>query len=788
MRTNSLTIAASMCFVPVFGGCAASPSLKVMEPTDTPSESHSGAEESTTPPVDSPPDSDPPVVSAPRVFITEIMYHPVDEHSYDDVLEFVEIWNAGDEDVLLSGWQFDDGVSFAFGDEVLSAGAVWVVTGERDALLVAYPGLDPALVKGDWTGTLANGGERVRLVDADGETIDEVRYSDAAPWPMGADALGVGEEWLTTDVLPLSDHRGKGRSLQRVTIAEAADEAGAWIASDLDAMDPGVATHAMGAAGFAVATEWIWNGGTGGPLAPGGDIVLEVRVAGTLAGDPRIEWFVDDVSRGDEEVFTAVLMDDGTSPDALAGDNIWTAVLPAQSEGAILRARMWGDAGAGDAVVAPRAGDPMAFYGRYVGTPISGDTRAVQLFIDPVNWTAMWDGVAPGRVSGCSVTPGWEDRWPAVFVYGGEVADVWVRYQGSRWNRTNGANIYGWPVSGPDRPAPVKALSWSVKFPRYAPLDGQTHVSYNKLSQSCPGLNTMVGFALFEEVGLPVPLRQYTRMFINGAYYNYALEVERPGDDMLERWIAARAEAEPETFTETEMPHLFKSGGCNCDEGPFGWGDERPLTEYCGWSAQERYAATYERHTHDWDDYTELQTMIEGLDAARNADDATLRAFLDANFDVPSVLSYMAVMNWAVPFDDMFQNHFLVQRRSDGKWFMAPWDLDLNFGGWQGAWSSVYLGEEGNPHNRAGWWNRIKDSFFQVYRPEFDARLAELNATTLSASSVIARIDDTVALWSMAEISAAPAGPQCDYTAQAEAMRAFARERESVVLSVVGSP
>ena len=72
-------------------------------------------------------------------------------------------------------------------------------------------------------------------------------------------------------------------------------------------------------------------------------------------------------------------------------------------------------------------------------------------------------------------------------------------------------------------------------------------------------------------------------------------------------------------FSETEVPHLFKSSGCYCDEGPYGWGDERPLVESCGWSAAERYAATYKRKTWDWAGHEDLQALLEGLDAARAA-------------------------------------------------------------------------------------------------------------------------------------------------------------------------
>ena len=361
--------------------------------------------------------------------------------------------------------------------------------------------------------------------------------------------------------------------------------------------------------------------------------------------EPRVEWFVDDLSRDDEPRSSVALEE--RSPGS------WSATLPAQPEGTVLRARVLADLGRGEEPASPREGDPQSWHGRYVGTEPTGATRAFHLFIDPVRWTELWDLVRPGRVVGCEENPGWQARVPAVFVHEGRAVDVRVRYQGSRWNRTNGPDLRTWSAPGPERPSPPKSLSWSVKLPRYDKLDGHTRFSFNKLTQGCPGLTAQVGFQLFAAAGLPAPETRFARLFLNGAYYSYTLQIESPGEDMLERWLEARADVDPSLEEEPGVPHLFKSSGCNCDEGPFGWGDERPLGDHCGLSALDRYASTYERKTWSWDDHTALRDLIEGLDAARSGSDEGLRSFLEANFDVELVLAYMAVMNWAVPFDDV---------------------------------------------------------------------------------------------------------------------------------------
>jgi hypothetical protein len=95
------------------------------------------------------------------------------------------------------------------------------------------------------------------------------------------------------------------------------------------------------------------------------------------------------------------------------------------------------------------------------------------------------------------------------------------------------------------------------------------------------------------------------------------------------------------------------------------------------------------------------------------------------------------------------------------------------------------MGEECNGDNRSGWWNRIKDAFLKAYRSEFDATLLELNETILHPDRVIPLVDANEASWSLSEAAATPAGPYCDFTGQAEAFRAFSRDRNAVVSSML---
>ncbi|MAT72712.1 MAG: hypothetical protein CMJ58_24800 [Planctomycetaceae bacterium] len=137
--------------------------------------------------------------SAPTLAITEINYHPAEYAGIADSedLEFIELLNAGSQQVDLSGIQitqftgtpyvFESGLSLAPGERIVVARspAVFQVvygTGPR----IAPTGFGPA--------NLSNGGETIALETAAGVEFLSFEYDDAAPWPTEADGGGPSLE------------------------------------------------------------------------------------------------------------------------------------------------------------------------------------------------------------------------------------------------------------------------------------------------------------------------------------------------------------------------------------------------------------------------------------------------------------------------------------------------------------------------------------------------------------------------------------------------------------------
>ena len=124
---------------------------------------------------------------AEELRITEIMYHPQETgDSNDPNEEFIELRNIGAETLNLNLVKFTNGIDFTFPDIDLAAGQYVVVVKDQQAFAAQY-GTD-INIAGQYSGSLDNSGERIRLEDAIGQTILDFEYSDS--WYSSTDGKG----------------------------------------------------------------------------------------------------------------------------------------------------------------------------------------------------------------------------------------------------------------------------------------------------------------------------------------------------------------------------------------------------------------------------------------------------------------------------------------------------------------------------------------------------------------------------------------------------------------------
>jgi hypothetical protein len=142
------------------------------------------------------------------VVINEIMYNPISGNSDD---EYVEIYNRAGRTLDISGWEFPVGITYVFPTNAqtmnMPAGAHWVVARNPANLFLIYTNLSTNNTFGPYTGTLANGGERLLLSAADYDLVgstnvklqvaaSDLIYGDGGKWGFWSDGLGSSLELI----------------------------------------------------------------------------------------------------------------------------------------------------------------------------------------------------------------------------------------------------------------------------------------------------------------------------------------------------------------------------------------------------------------------------------------------------------------------------------------------------------------------------------------------------------------------------------------------------------------
>lgn len=120
----------------------------------------------------------------PNLVLTEIMYNPPE--SGDDSLEFIEIYNNGEDTVNMKDFYFSEGIEYIFPEIEILPDSFLLVSKDSLAMMNTF-----VVDAYQWTdGALSNGGEDIELRDLYDNVIDYVDYDDSPPWDTLADGFG----------------------------------------------------------------------------------------------------------------------------------------------------------------------------------------------------------------------------------------------------------------------------------------------------------------------------------------------------------------------------------------------------------------------------------------------------------------------------------------------------------------------------------------------------------------------------------------------------------------------
>jgi spore coat protein H len=653
-------------------------------------------------------DAHPPAAAAaiPGPVITEIHYRPEGAGRPRggtgpaiEATEFVELWNPSPGALDLSGFRFTKGIRFEFpAGSRLEPRAFALVAVDPDALREAF-GKDLPIA-GAFQGRLADEGERIHLVDAGGSSACDVAYLDAPPWP------------------PVKG----GMALARARLDREEDDPLAWAAlapspGRMETIDPAPRPADLSPS---------LHGARRSPAspAPGEPVKVSVSVRSPRPAAPRVSLRFETGGGGR----TIAMMPDPEAKGGRAIDPVYSAVIPGQPDGAVVRYRIGVEQASGPHARLPHPESPSKDLAYHVAAPVRTSLPVYHLIIDPQALRSLQGSVRSNRL------------WPAVFAAGGEVHDrVGVRFRGD-WARS-------WPKK-----------SWKIVFPPDGRFRGARRTNLNSSWRDPAFVREVLAYEIYRDCGALSLEARMVRLHLNGSFFGLFTEVESPRGEFLSR-------------------HGIRGSTIYKAVSRMNMADERPF------ESVEELRRHYSIETGSVADHDELWRFLKGIAEAEDAG-----AFCRAHVDIPRYVNYLCASAILQNWDSFSKNHFLVCRPEAETWCEVPWDLDRTLGdtsewSFDGTNLPLLLGTEQFPGSIG--WNRLQDRFLRdpALLRLFQTRLFELLGTVFTEEKIGARLDalaDSIA--AEADLDRQRWGGEADWRGGIEGVKRYVAGRRKFLL------
>ena len=545
------------------------------------------------------------VVSAAgeTLVINEIQYNPSDAIDDGDA-EFIELHNPGTSPLDVTGYTVDDAGSAPDETVTLSGsipGGGYVIITRTGFDAVARWGVAPFATV-DFG--LSGGGDTITIRDAGGAIVDEVVYDDKAPWPEEPD--------------------GGGPSLELISATSDNSVPNAWAASIGDPT-PGAQNSVAGANPPAPI-----SGVAAAPTTPNANqpITITASVPGETA--PELHYIVDfgpnpthspttdgfEIDPGPETTIT--MLDDGQGADATANDGVFTAQIPGQSAGELVRYR----------ITAPSTGEefPTGDSRRYSGvvvddpTELPTDLDLFEWYIPEDAYDEMFDD------------PTIRD----IYVHGSVLAIDGVVYD----NMT--VKIRGGGFARSSRNKQGISFDFASGVDAFVPQLVPHEIDEFALSAEWGSFfdRTFASWELFDEAGFAPVHGEHVRVQRNGEFYGLFRFTEKLDGTWRDQ-----------NDIDGEFYKANRGGFSNPSD--------------------------FDKNQPDDDDFSNLFALADELFEPPSS---SKTSFLFENFDIANLVNYVAVSNLIGHFDTGGQNFYMHLDDPSERWEVHPWDLTNTFG------------------------------------------------------------------------------------------------------------
>ena len=597
--------------------------------------------------------------AASAVVINELH---VDPDVKSEQVEFVELHNPGTAAVDLSGWRLDGGVFYTFpAGSTLTAGGHLIVCQNPDNAKAKWSVLKQsaysARVLGPFGGKLDNDGDTIILRDAAGETVDEVSYQLGFPWPTVGDPMSG-----TTP--------GTGGSMQLVNPAADNNLGGSWRSA---LPTPAAANSGVLAESIPPQIRQVRHS----PRQPASSEVVTITAKITDAdGIMRATLLYQAVAPGayvarqdgryGADWVSVQMHDDGLDGDAAAGDDVFTAEIPApvQIHRQLVRYKIFTLDNQGMMVTVPYEDDTQPNFAYFVydgvpgwkgavrpGQPVVEYSPEVMRSLPVYHLIAKKQDVLdafymPGSKKG--QYGGSDYPWTGTLVYDGKVYDhIRFRARGGVWRYSMGKNMIkfdlnrGHSFQAHDDYGRPYGTKWAkINFSACIQQGDYQH-------RGEQGMFEAAGFKLFNLMGCEAPNTSWAHFRViddtaefgatqyDGDFWGLYMTIEQMDGRFLD---------------EHGLPdgNLYKmeggSGELN-NQGPTAAGNKSDLNAFM--------SGYRSRPPEDW---------------------------WRQNVNLPGYYGYRCVVEGIHHGDIAYgKNWFFYLNPETSKWSMLPWDLDLTW-------------------------------------------------------------------------------------------------------------
>ena len=181
---------------------------------------------------------------------------------------------------------------------------------------------------------------------------------------------------------------------------------------------------------------------------------------------------------------------------------------------------------------------------------------------------------------------------------------------------------------------------------------GSKYISLNSMVTDASMMREWMAWDMARAMGMAVPKSFYTRLYINGKYAGLFLYTE---------WIGSE---------------MFNRAGLGGDGELFHANDATFCADLSTQSTNPQNKCWLKWAPKD-EDFSSLERLTKEIEDTRSVQ---FHDFMNKNFQVDSVINWIALNGLTSDSDTYNKNYFLYNSKKTGKWSVVPWDYDLTFG------------------------------------------------------------------------------------------------------------